>query len=248
MDAEPMSFTDKIVSIFSSPGEVYDNVRQTPITHSTWLVPTLILAVVGALLGYVVMSNPSLSDQAKRLANEQMEMQFEKSIREGKMTAEQAEKAREQMSSFGSIATISRIAGAAFSPFITLFAGSLVYWLLGKGVMKAAAPYWKVAEVIGLALFITVLEHIVTTVLAVTMDNVFASPSLMLLVTGFSAQNSLHLLAAAMNIFTIWYLAVISIGLSRLFQRDLPKVLVLVFSLWLLWTAVLIFGTASLRG
>ena len=114
--------------------------------------------------------------------------------------------------------------------------------------MKAVTPYWKVAEVIGLAFFITVLEHVVTTVLAYSLDNVLATPSLMLLIPQYSMENSLHLFASAMNVFTIWFLAVVSIGLSHLFQRDLPKVLVLVFSLWLLWTAVLIFGSASLRG
>ena len=31
-----------------------------------------------------------------------------------------------------------------------------------------------------------------------------------------------------------------SFGLSRLFQRDLPKVLVIVFALWIVWSAATI--------
>jgi len=47
--AKPMSFTDKLVGVFSSPGELYENVRQTPPTSSNWVLPTIILIVVGLL-------------------------------------------------------------------------------------------------------------------------------------------------------------------------------------------------------
>jgi hypothetical protein len=50
------------------------------------------------------------------------------------------------------------------------------------------------------------------------------------------------------NVFTFWTLGVTSIGLSRLFQKDLPKVLVLVFALWILWTLFKVFGLTALRG
>jgi len=247
--AEPMSFTDKLVNIFASPGELYENVRLTPVTHGNWLIPTLILVVVGALLGYAVMTNPSLSDQFKRMASQEMEKAFEKQVQQGKMTAEQVEQAREQAAQFGSIGVImTRIGGAVVGPFITLFLVSLVYWLLGKGVMKAVVPYWKVAEVVGLAFFITVLDTVVTTILMFGLDQIFAVPSLSLLIPDFSIENKFHLLAASMNIFTFWNLGVIGIGLSRIFQRDFPKVLVLVVALWLLWTLTMVFGMTALRG
>lgn len=246
--AEPMSFTDKLVNIIASPGVVYENVRDTVVTHSTWLIPTLILVVVGTILGYVVMSNPSLAAQFKQMTSEQMEKQFAKSIAEGKMTPEQAEQARAQMESFGSTGMlVTRVAGGVVGPFITLFAWGLVYWLLGKGVMKVVAPYWKVVEVVGLAFIITALESIVTTILAIALDRVFASPSLALLISDFSMNNKWHLIAAAINIFTFWNLTVVSVGLSKIFRKDFPKVLVLVLAIWAIWTVVMIFGIGSLR-
>jgi hypothetical protein len=246
--AEPMPFTDKLANIIASPATVYENVRDTAITHSNWVIPTLILVVVGTILGYVVMSNPSLSAQFKHIATEQMEKQFEKSVAEGKMTAEQAEQARGQMESFGTTGMlVSRIAGGVVGPFITLFAWSLVYWLLGKGVMKAVVPYWKVVEVVGLAFIITVMESIVTTILAIALDRVFAAPGLGLLISDFSMSNKWHMFAATMNIFTFWNLAVVSVGLSKVFQKDFPKVLVLVFAIWLIWTVAMVFGLGSLR-
>jgi hypothetical protein len=56
------------------------------------------------------------------------------------------------------------------------------------------------------------------------------------------------MVAAAINIFTFWNLGVVSVGLSRIFQRDFPKVLVLLAALWVIWTLAIIFGLAALRG
>jgi hypothetical protein len=247
-EVKPMSLSDKLAGVFASPSELYDNVRQTPPTSSNWLVPTLILVVVGVIMAYLVTSNPVLSDQMKRMASEQMEKGLAKQLAAGKITQEQANQARDQMSGMGETGTlIFKYVAAAAGPFFSLFLASLIYWLLGKGVMKATAPYMKVVEVVGLTFFIVAVESVVTTILSIGMNSIFASPSLALLISDFSIENKMHLLAASMNVFTFWTLTVTSIGLSRLFQKDLPKVLVLVFALWLVWVLFSVFGLTALR-
>jgi hypothetical protein len=247
-EVKPMSFSDKLVGVFASPSELYDNVRQTPPTSSNWVIPTLILVVVGVIMAYLITSNPTLSDQMKRMASEQMERGLQKQLAAGKMTQEQANQARDQMSGMGATGTlIFTYASAVLGPFFALFLGGLVFWLLGKGVMKATSPYMKVVEVVGLTFFIGTLESVVTTILAIGMNSIFASPSLALLISDFSIENKMHLLAASINVFTFWTLTVTGIGLARLFQKDVPKVLVLVFALWVLWTLFKVFGLTALR-
>jgi hypothetical protein len=247
-EVKPMSLSDKLVGVFASPSELYENVRQTPPTSGNWVIPTLILVVVGVIMAYLITSNPTLSDQMKRMASEQMEKGLAKRLAEGKITQEQANQARDQRSGMGATGTlIFTYVTAVLGPFFALFLGGLVFWLLGKGVMKATAPYMKVVEVVGLTFFIATVESVVTTMLAIGMNSMFASPSLALLISDFSIENKMHLLAASINVFTFWTLTVTSIGLSRLFQKDLPKVLVLVFALWVLWTLFKVFGLAALR-
>jgi hypothetical protein len=247
-EVKPMSLSDKFVGVFASPSEVYDKVRQTPPTSSNWLIPTLVLVVVGVIMAYLVVSNPTLSDQMKRMASEQMEKGLAKQLAAGKITQEQANQARDQMSGMGETGTlIFKYVAAVAGPFFSLFLASLVYWLLGKGVMKATAPYMKVVEVVGLTFFIVAIESVVTTILSIGMNSIFASPSLALLISDFSIENKMHLLAASMNVFTFWTLTVTSIGLARLFQKDLPKVLVLVFALWIVWVLFSVFGLTALR-
>ena len=247
---KPMSITDAMVNIFASPGEVYENVRQTPITHKNWVVPTVLLVVIGAILTYLILSNLVIADQYKQQQKVQMEKQFEKQIQQGKMTQEQADQARAQAEQFTSptMMIIWGLGAASIGPFFILFLMSLIYWLLGKTVMKATSPYFKVTEVVGLTFYISILETIVTTILIIGLGNAFATPSLALLLPNFSPDNHLHMLASAGNIFTFWILAVVSIGLAKIFQKDFPKVLFLVCAIWVIWTLIKVFGLSMLRG
>ncbi|MEW6512034.1 MAG: YIP1 family protein [Bacteroidota bacterium] len=247
--AEQLSFTDKLVGIFASPGELFVSVARNPVANSNWVVPTVILALVGALLGFVVMNNPVIADQIQQMATQQMDEQFQKAIREGRMTQEQADQARSQAESFGKTGImVSSIAGPLIGPFIALFAWSLVYWLLGKAVMKASTPYLKVSEVYGLTNYIALLGAIVTTIMMIGMEKFTASPSAAVFISDFSPMDTWHRAASALNIFTFWQLGVIGIGLARIFQRDTAKVVVLIAAIWVLWTAALIFGLSAFTG
>jgi len=230
---KPMSFMEKLTNVFAAPGELYENVRLTPRTNSNWFVPWVIFAIVALIMGQLLLSNPSLTDQLGAV----IKKQIDKQVQEGKVPPERAEQAYEQFAKPGSLMfTITQVAGAVLGSLIVLFGLGLIYWLLGKTVMKASAPYMKVVEVVGLTFFIGVLEQIVTTVLMFVFDSIFASPSLALFVSQFDLENKFHLALSKFNVFSFWSMAVVSIGLSKLFQRDFAKVFVLVLVLWVLWS------------
>jgi Yip1 domain len=239
----PMPFTEKLANIFASPGELYENVRDTGPTKSNWLIPSIILILASILMTQIMLSNASLVDQLDRTMRQAME----KSLEGRNMPPEQMERAREQVDAMyertkpGStwFVVLSTV-GPLFWTFIMLFGLGLAYWLVGKTAMSASAPYMKVAEVVGLTFLIGTLEVIVTTLLMYAMDSIHASPSLALFIKDIDITNKVHLALTKVNVFTIWALVVTGIGLSKLFRRDLPKVLVLVFALWILYCAVTI--------
>lgn len=241
----PLSFTEKLTNIFASPGELFDNVRDTPPTSSNWLIPLIIFIVVAIVMGQVVMHNPSLLDQIKAQIQQTMDKKFQEAIQQGQMSPQQADQAREMAEKYSDpsslLSTIIQMVAIAIVSPITLFFVALVYWLLGKYTMKADAPYMKIVEVVGLTLFIGALQAIVTVITKIVTDNYNATPSLMLAVLGqFSPENKLHIALSKVDLFEIWSLIVTSIGLSRLFRRDLAKVMVLVFALWILWVVLLV--------
>jgi len=232
-----MPFMDKVVNVFAAPGELYENVRSTPKTTSNWLVPAIVLICVSIVLSQVMLTNASLNDQIGQATRKAMEQ----AVQQGRITQEQADQQIERIGPGSVIFTIGTTVGPLIFTFLRLFLIALVLWLLGKSAMKAQAPYMKVVEVVGLTLFISVLEAIVTTILAFAMDSITATPSLGAFVSNFDFGNKMHMALAKVNIFTFWIIAVTSIGLSKLFQRDLPKVLVLVVALWIIWAVVSLF-------
>jgi hypothetical protein len=240
---KPMSFTEKLVNIFASPGELYQNVRDTGPAKTNWLIPALILIIASIFMTQLMLSNASLVDQLDRAMRQAME----KSIEGRDIPPEQMERARQQIETMYEATKpgstwfmVLSVIGPLFWTLAMLFGLGLVYWLIGKSAMSATAPYMKVVEVVGLTLFIGTLEVVVTTLLMYAMDSIHASPGLGLLVKDFDLTNKIHLALSKVNIFTLWSLVVTGIGLSKLFRRDLPKVLVLVFALWILYSVVTI--------
>ena len=102
----------------------------------------------------------------------------------------------------------------------------------------------KAVEVVGLANMVSVLDVIVRTLLIVGLGNLYAAPSLMLLVKEFDPQNTVHSLLALVNVMTFWLLAVRAMGLARLTGVSFIKAALWVFGIWAAYTALLI-GLAS---
>jgi len=139
-------------------------------------------------------------------------------------------------------AGISGKVAAAAAPvvagFVTPFFWGLILWLVGAKVLKGSFPYMKAVEVIGLANMVCVLEVIVRTLLIVGMGNLYAAPSLMLLVKEFNPQNPVHSLLAVVNVMTFWVLAVRAIGLARLSGASVAKAALWVFGIWAAYTGL----------
>ena len=107
--------------------------------------------------------------------------------------------------------------------------------------IQIAAAYGKALEVVGLSMYISVLGSIITLLLVVAMGSLYATPSLALLVSQYDPTNTLHKFLSSISVFTFWYLAVISIGLGKIFSASTGKALAAVGVLWVLFTAASVF-------
>lgn len=240
--AGPLPWIKRLTGIFTSPAELFENVRQTEPVNSNWLVPWLLYVIVSVLMMQLILDKPSLRNQLEATIKPQFDQFMEESIQKGQVTPELAEQQYEQFAKPGAPwFTLLSITGTLLGSLVVLFALSYFYQLLGRSAMNATSSYMKVVEVIGLTFFISCVERLVTTVLMFATDSIHASPSLAILISEVDPENIWHLALARINAFTFWDLGVTGIGLSTLFKRDLPKVLVLVFALWLLWTLFTLF-------
>lgn len=230
----PTSLLARLFNVFATPAEVFDEVKASPPRSANWLVPTLLLLVVGWLGTWLVMSQ----DNVKQQISDMQEKQFQKMVEKGRMTQQQLEAQRPMMEKVGSWSTqIAMLAGVPLMAFGMPFWYALLAWLVGNKVLRGEFTYMKAVEVSGLISMLLVLESVIKTLLMMTMGSLFAGPNLaLLLVKDFDATNTTHGLLAAVDAMTIWQLVVRSIGLSRLSGASVGKSATWVVGLWVLVT------------
>jgi hypothetical protein len=227
-----MSLPARFLNVLVAPGEVFDQVKSSSPSAANWLVPALLLIAVSWLGASLVLSQ----DAFKRQISEYSEKAIEKQIARAHMTQAQADQARAMGEKMAGISTVvSAVAGPVVMGFATPFVWGFFLWLAAKG-LKGGVAYMKAVEVVGLSNSIGVLEAVLKTLLILALGNLFASPSLALLVKDFDPQIPTHSLLAAVNVMTFWILAVRAIGLARLAGASVGKAALWVFGIWIAYT------------
>ena len=235
--APGMSLAGRLFNIFATPGDVFEDVRKAPPSAANWLVPAFILILVSWLGSALVFSQPSIQHQLSEIVDQSIQKQVDS----GHLSEQQAEQSRAAAEKWAAIA--SKI-GAGILPLVMgflfpLFWG-LILWLVGTKVLKGDFPYMKAVEVVGLGNMITVLDSILRTLLIIGLANIYASPSLALVVKDFDPQNTVHSLLTLVDVMILWALLVRAIGLARLSGASLTKAALWVFGIWVAYRAFFI--------
>jgi Yip1 domain len=238
------SLSARMTNIFVSPSEVFDEVKASPPTPTNWIVPVAIAMIVGIIYSMVVFSQPGVFQHMK---NDQ-EKKYQQLVDSGKMKQADVDYAREMTDKFMT-PTIFKVVGILSSIFLNavmLFLFALVIWLVGRYAFHGHFDYMKAVEVVGLSTMISIVGTIVTMLLVVIYGDMAMSPSLILLVGHLDPNNKIHLLLSAVNLMTLWWLTVMSIGLARLSGAGFVKAAVFVFGLWYAVWAICALGLPML--
>ena len=239
-----MSLVGRLANVFAAPGEVFDDLKAAPVRTANWLVPTILFMLVSWLSAWLIFSQESIRQQLTQISDKAIDRQVEK----GKLTSEQAEKARETAEKFGTVGyKVAAAASPVFLGFALPFWWGLILWLGGAKVFKGSISYMKAVELTGLGNMILVLDAVVRTLLILLTGNLFATPSAALAIKDFDPQNPAHSLVAMVNVMIFWVLLVRSIGLSRLSGASLGKAIAWVFGIWAGYTSALVGLGAALR-
>jgi hypothetical protein len=170
-------------------------------------------------------------------------------VESGQMTQEQADQAMAQMERGSGMMAAFGIIGSVISISIIFFVSALIFWLVGKLVLKAPAGYGKYLELWGATGWIGILGGIITLLMVMALGSMYASPSAALAVLSeFKPTDSMHRLLSSLNVFTIWQVVVLGIGISKYAQKPLGTGLTVSFVLWVIWVLVATFALGALFG
>ena len=228
-----LSLGGRLLNVFATPGEVFEAVKTAKPSAANWLAPALILIVLSWVASALIFSQESIKHQLSEITDKAIQKQIERT----QMSEQQAEQARAVGEKWAGIsAKIAAVVAPLVAGFVTPFFWGLIVWLVGAQVLKVQFPYMKAVEVVGLANMISVLDTIIKTLLIVGLGNLYAGPSLVLLVKEFDPQNTVHSLLALANVMTFWLLAVRAVGLARLTGVSFAKAAAWVFGIWAAYT------------
>ena len=231
------SLPARLMNVVASPGEVFEEVKATRATAANWVVPTILASIIGIAFTLVMFSQPKIQRQIR----EQQEKAFEEQVKAGKMTQQQADQAMEMTQKFtGPMMKVIGSVSAVFMSFWLVFWRALVLWLIARLLLKVEIHYMKAVEVSALSSMILVLGGIVALLLMVIFGKMFASASLALLVSEFDIKNKMHFLLGAVNLFNIWFVAVMGLGLARLTGASWGKAASFILIYWVVISLALI--------
>jgi len=220
-----------MLNVFVTPGEVFEELKASPVKIANWIVPVVLLTIVGWIGLWLAFSQPTVRYQLQQMTEKAMQKQL----------AHMSEADADRIRQYGEVGIkINAALMPVFLAWVTPFWWGLVVWLLGKFVFKANFSYLKALEANGLIAMIMTLDAVIRTLLIIVTGSMFAAPSLILLVKDFDPQNLVHSLLGLVNIMIFWSLAVRAIALARLSGGSTVKAAVWVFGIWFAYMGAII--------
>ncbi|MGB2869461.1 MAG: YIP1 family protein [Bacteroidota bacterium] len=227
-----------IVNVFASPGEVFTDLRGKEPRTSLWIAPLLVSLLMVVLFSYVFSSNETFRGQLIEAQTKALQ----KAVEEGKITQQLADQQADRMQNMGSMFLVFGIVFGAIFAVVFFFGGGLFLWLGGKLVLKSPAAYGKYLEVYGISAWIGALGAIVTLMMMIGLNTMYASPSASLAVLStYDFSSNTHKFLSALNVFSLWQTAVVGIGLAKLSEKSTGMAMGLVFGMWVVWVVAAVF-------
>ena len=231
------SLVSRMMNVFAAPGEVFEEVKRTSNQAANWLVPAILAAVLGVVATVIIFSQPTVVRQIR----EQQEKAFDQQVKDGKMTRQQADQILASMEKvMGPMMMIGGSVAVVIIAFARLFWWGLIMWLLARWALKVEVPYLKAVAVAGLASLIITLGGIVQLLLGVILGKMMATISPALVLKEFDFTSRMHFLLGAVNLFKIWTMVVLGIGLARLTGSSWAKATVLMLIYWAVFSLALV--------
>ncbi len=243
MPVPPTSLISRLFNIFATPGEVFEEMKASPVAFTNWLVPLAILCVAAIISTIAIFSQPAVVHQMR----EQQDKVFEQQIAKGKMSQQQADQIRAMAEKFSSPAflMISGIMARVIGYTVWLFMAAMGVWIFATYVFKAPCDYLKAVEITAMCCMIDVVGVVIVTLLIIAKGSVQVSLTPVLFMTHFDPSNLNHALLSLLNVTTLWYLAVLSIGLQKLGNTTYGRAAACVYGVWaIISTGLVVAGVA----
>ena len=209
----------KILNLYFSPLETFKALNQKP----DWLIPVIISIIVILAFTMVALPKVILPERGKKI----MEMD--------KLTQEQKDRTLESLEGMR-IYIITPVSIVIFS-FLLIFVKSGIFYLVFS-LFGSRTVFKKVLAVVSYSLLTSIPETILKTSLILIKGSTKVYTSLALFAPNLGLKSPVFKVLARIDIFTIWNLFLISLGLTVMYALGKKKTFSIVFGLWVIWLLI----------
>ncbi len=215
-----MGLIKRIIGIFTSPGQTFEAVRTKP----NWLVPAIVLVVIGLAIMTVI--RPVIQ-------KEQMTKQQEMMEKRG-MSQDQIDEAIEKGQKIGGIAMYP---SAIIFSFLSFVVGAAVWLFLSNTILGGQAKFVQMLAVNVYREFVGTVGFLIKTPIILSKQTMNVHFSIATFLPEASKESFLYKLLAQVELFNIWSIAVLSIGIAVVGRFKVNSVWPWVAIIYLLWYA-----------
>ena len=242
---EELSYSDKMIGVFSEPATTFEKVAKFPPRTMDWFLPILLLAVLISIQQIVYRSNPDIAFQLKQKQMETIEKRLDAQVESGQITRDQANQQRDmienRLDQMGGITLVIQTISIWIAIFVFFFIIAGIYFLLAKFALKGDGSYSSTLVASGLSAYIGILGVIIVTIVALLMGKYLMDTSVASFM-GSDKSTIVGWIYAKLDIFAIWSYIVFAIGLAKMFKSSTTqKYYALVFGVWLIGGLILFF-------
>jgi hypothetical protein len=219
--AAPTSLRQKLLNVFISPSDVFDEVIASPPNLANWRVPTLFVCLA-TIISLQTGNLPTESSVTIHILAEARRLSIAQAL---------------------TLAGVWPIASALLvcvGIFIGTCWSAFVLWVIGRIFLKVQFSYLKALEIVGLTGIISVLGTITTILLIAASGDPSARPALSLLAAKLDHTQPFYQILETLNFFHVWSASVLAIGLSQLCNVTFKEAAFWVFGYWMVLRIVLI--------
>ena len=216
-ELKPMSGVSKIFNIFFEPRKVFESLNVKP----TWIVPVIIVALLAVSFFYFtfpymidqqiqrIRDNENIPEQAKANIIERMEEQTQPPVWQMAIAP------------VGVLVSFIVVAAVLFFAFNVLLGGD--------------STFRRVFSTYCYSSLVSIPASIVKFPLVMAKGNMNVQTSLALILSPEKQGSFIYSVLSSFDIFTIWQVILLSIGLGVMYKFATKKAFVTVFILWIIW-------------
>lgn len=239
-----LSYVDAISGTIISPGETFETIDASP-KRNYWLISILICIVLGLIASFLFLNDNELVDNIMDKQKEKLYQTMDENVKSGKMSREEADMAIETAEKFMNPESLFFKAvsygGSLIIPFINMLVYSLVGIIIIK-ILKGNFTYLNLLNVISLSMIIAAAGDLINIFISVITGDL-TSVGLAPLLKSSGIPDSINIALINLNVFKIWSLAVMSIGIAKIGKVKIMPVMIIIFVVYIIYS----FVTASFQ-